>query len=387
MHTYNRNNLVVKKAKDQFIWDIYKNRYLDFFSGIGVCGVGHSNKNVIKAIKTQLKKFIHISNLYYAPIQIKLAKLLTRKIFSNAKIFFSNSGAEANECAIKLTRKWGALNPSKNGNRYEIICFNNSFHGRTMSTLSATGQNKFHNYFKPLQDKFVFAEINKINSVIKLINEKTVAIMIEPIQGEGGIIVSEKSFLKELRKICNNENLILIFDEVQCGIGRTGKFYAFENYDIIPDIVTVAKSLANGLPLGATIASERCAETFVYGDHGSTFGGNPISCASAVAVLKIMNTKFLNNSLKIAKYFRKKLEDLKNKHSIIKEIRGVGLMLGIDLDINNGQKIVELCMNNGLIINCTHETVIRFLPPLIITKEDVNYAVKILDKVLADVTF
>jgi predicted acetylornithine/succinylornithine family transaminase len=386
MHTYKRNDFVIKKAKDQFMWDENGKRYLDFFAGVSVCNVGHCNDTVVRAAKLQLDNFVHVSNLYYMPVQIKLGAELAKMAFPEARVFFSNSGAEANECAIKLARKWGNLNPSKYGSRYEIICFNNSFHGRTIATLSATGQRKFHKYLKPLQEKFVFAEINNIDSVKKKVNGKTVAVMIEPVQGEGGIVLAQKLFLKKLRKFCDDKNLLLIFDEVQCGIGRTGKFYAFENYDINPDIVTMAKSLANGLPLGATVAGEKCAKTFVYGDHGSTFGGNPVSCAAALAVLKIMNVQFLNNSVKVSKYLFKNLENLKKKHTIVKEIRGIGLMLGIDLKIN-GQKIVDYCLNKGLIINCTHNTVLRLLPPLIITKKNVDCAIKILDEALKCAVF
>ncbi|GHT48111.1 hypothetical protein AGMMS49936_10220 [Endomicrobiia bacterium] len=263
MHTYRRSNLVIKKAKNQFIWDEKGKKYLDFFSGISVCNIGHCNEAVIKAAKAQLGSFAHVSNLYYAPVQIKLGEELAKRSFPQARVFLSNSGAEANECAIKLARKFGFLNPSKSAKRYEIICFNNSFHGRSMATVSATGQQRFHEYLKPLQEKFVFAEVNNIDSVKELVNDRTVAVMIEPIQGEGGIIPAEKTFLKELREFCDDKNLLLILDEIQCGIGRTGKFYAFESYDVRPDIVTIAKSLANGLPLGATIAGEKCAEIFV----------------------------------------------------------------------------------------------------------------------------
>jgi acetylornithine/N-succinyldiaminopimelate aminotransferase len=381
IHTYKRDNLVIKKAKNQFVWDDKGKKYLDFFSGISVCNVGHCNDFVVKAIKSQVDLYMHTSNLYYAPSQIKLGQALAKRTFVGAKVFLSNSGAEANECAIKLARKWGFLNPSKEGNRYEIICFDNSFHGRTMATMAATGQKKFHEYLKPLQEKFVFARFNDIESVKKLISSKTVAVIVEPIQGEGGIFSADKKFLKDLRVLCDKSNILLIFDEIQCGVGRTGKFYAFENYNVKPDIVTIAKSLANGLPLGATIASKKCADAFVYGDHGSTFGGNPVSCLAATSVLKIMTSKFLNNSLKISKYLFSKLETLKTKHSIIKEIRGMGLIIGVDLTVN-GKDIVSYCLSKGLIINCTHDTVLRLLPALIITKRDVDTAIKIIDEAL-----
>jgi acetylornithine/N-succinyldiaminopimelate aminotransferase len=381
MHTYKRANLVIKKAKNQFIWDEKGKKYLDFFTGISVCNVGHCNNIVVKAVRSQINSFAHVSNLYYAPIQVELGANLVKRTFPWARVFLANSGAEANECAIKLARKWGYLIPSKFGNRYEIICFNNSFHGRTMATMAATGQTKFHEYLKPLQERFVFAEFNDINSVKKLIGNRTVAVMIEPIQGEGGIVPADRDFLKELRLLCDKNNLLLIFDEIQCGIGRTGKFYAFESYGIKPDIVTMAKSLANGLPLGAAVAGKKCADAFTYGDHGSTFGGNPVSCAAALAVSKIMNKTFLSNSTKIAKYIRKKLENLKSKYTIIREVRGIGLILGIDLSIA-GKDIVNYCLEKGLIINCTHDTVLRLLPPLIINKKDVDCAIKILEGAL-----
>ena len=380
MQTYKRNDLVVNKAKGQFIWDEKGKKYLDFFSGISVCNLGHGNDAVIKAAKKQLDSFSHVSNLYYVSPQINLGEELVKRSFKGGKVFLANTGAEANECAIKLSRKWGSLNPSKNGKkRYEVISFDNSFHGRTMATMSATGQPKFHEYLKPLQDKFVFAQFNNIESVKKLVNEKTVAVMIEPVQGEGGIVIASKKFLKELRALCDEKNILLIFDEIQSGMGRTGKFYAFEHYGVKPDIVTLAKSLANGLPLGAAVANKKCADSFVYGDHGSTFGGNPVSCAAALAVLKEMNGKLLNNSLKTAKYFYSKLDSLKKKYKIIKEVRGIGLMIGVELHAP-GKDIVAQCLKNGLIINCTQDNVLRMLPPLTITKKDVDAAVKVLDK-------
>ncbi|MDR3113012.1 MAG: aspartate aminotransferase family protein [Endomicrobium sp.] len=371
MRVYKRSDLIVKKAKGQYIWDEKGKRYLDFFSGISVCNLGHLNPQALKAAKKQLDEYAHVSNLYYAPSQIELGQALAKKF--GGRVFLANSGAEANECAIKIARKFGYAS----GGRYEIIAFENSFHGRTVMTLAATGQKKFHEFLKPLPQKFVFAKFNDISSVKKLINKKTAAIIIEPIQGEGGLFTASKEFLSELRRLCDENNLLLIFDEIQCGMGRTGKFFAFENYAVKPDIVTLAKSLANGLPLGAAIACGKAAEIFTYGDHGSTFGGNPVSCAAALAVIKIMTPQFLNKSLQKAKYLRGKLENLKKKYDIIKEIRGLGLMLGVDLSVS-GKDIAEQCLKKGLIINCTHETVLRLLPPLIIAEKDVDEAIKIL---------
>ncbi|MDR1940879.1 MAG: aspartate aminotransferase family protein [Endomicrobium sp.] len=381
MPTYKRSDLIVKKAKGQFIWDDKGKKYLDFFSGISVCNLGHSNGAVIKAAKKQLDLFAHASNLYYAPAQIELGAQLAKKF--GGKVFLANSGAEANEGAIKLARKWGLLNPAKDAaKRYEIISFDNSFHGRTMATMAATGQKKFHDYLKPLQEKFVFAQFNNINSVEKLINDKTAAVIIELVQGEGGLFTAEKQFVKDLRDLCVKNNLLLIFDEIQCGIGRTGKFFAYQNYGVKPDIVTLAKSLANGLPLGALIAGDKCKDAFTYGDHGSTFGGNPVACAAANAVLKQMSPAFLSKASQTAKYFHNKLKELQKKYKVINEVRGIGLICGLDLKIN-GKDIAAKCLDKGLIINCTHDTVLRFLPPLIITEKDVDAAVKIIDEVFA----
>jgi predicted acetylornithine/succinylornithine family transaminase len=371
MRTYKRSDLIVKKAKGQYIWDEKGKRYLDFFSGISVCNLGHLNAQVVKAAKKQLDEYAHVSNLYYAPSQIELGQALAKKF--GGRVFLANTGAEANECAIKIARKFGYTS----GGRYEIIAFDNSFHGRTVMTLAATGQKKFHDFLKPLPQKFVFAKFNDISSVKKLINKKTAAIIIEPIQGEGGLFTATKEFLQELRFLCDKNNLFLIFDEIQCGVGRTGKFFAFENYGVKPDIVTLAKSLANGLPLGAAAACGKAAEIFTYGDHGSTFGGNPVSCAAALEVIKTMTPSFLKKSLQTAKYLREKLDELKKEYNTIKEIRGLGLMIGIDLSIS-GSNIVTECLKKGLLINCTHETVLRLLPPLIITKKDVDEAIKII---------
>lgn len=381
--TYKRADLIVQKAKGQFIWDEKGKKYLDFFSGISVCNLGHCHPSVVKNIKKQIDSFAHISNIFYAPSQIELGKQLIKKGFGK-RVFLANSGAEANECAIKTARKWGRENPSQNGkSRYEIITLNNSFHGRTLATLAATGQDKYHAPFEPMPEKFLFANLNDIESVKSLVSDRTVAVMIEVIQGEGGIQIAKKEFLRDLRALCDEKNILLIFDEIQCGMGRTGKFYAFQNYAVMPDIVTLAKSLANGLPLGAAIVDKKCENTFSFGDHGSTFGGNPVSCAAALAVLNTMNAPFLNNVVKNAKYFYAKLEALKNKYSFITEIRGIGLMIGIQLD-KPGKDIAASCLKKGLIINCTHETVLRIMPPLIIGKKDIDAAVKILDEVFKE---
>ena len=382
MRTYKRYNVSVKKSKGQYVWDENGKKYLDFFSGISVCSFGHGNPAVISAIKKQLDLFVHCSNVYYSKPQVEVAKALLEKSFKNGRVFLANTGAEANEGAIKIARKWGSDNPLKDGTkRYEIIAFKNSFHGRTLATLAATGQEKFHIPFKPLQEKFVFAEFNNIDSVKKLINKNTVAVMIELVQGEGGINIADKKFVKDLRKLCDDKNLLLICDEIQCGLARTGKTFAWQYYGIKPDIFTLAKAIANGLPLGAVVADKKVAEVFNYGDHGSTFGGNPVSCAAAVATLKQITPKLLKDITDKSKYFVKKLNELKKKFSCIKEVRNLGLLVGVELDFA-GKDIVEFCIAKGLLINCTQGNVLRFLPPFVITKKDIDKAIKILEDAL-----
>jgi predicted acetylornithine/succinylornithine family transaminase len=383
MQTYKKSDIAVRKAKGQYLWDENGKKYTDFFSGISVCNLGHCDKTVIAAIKKQLDCFLHISNLYYAKPQAELAKELALKSFGKgAKVFLANSGAEANEGAIKMARKYGKVNKSKNNKeRFEIITFKNSFHGRTLATLSATGQEKFHKIITPLVDKFVYADFNDIDSVKKLINSNTVAVMIEPFQCEGGMIPAKKDFLKQLRQLCDKNDLLLIFDEVQCGMGRTGKLFAWQHYGVKPDVFTLAKSIANGLPLGAVISDKKTANLFVLGDHGSTFGGNPVACAAAVAVLKQMNPKLLKEVSAKADYFVKKLNELKKKYPSVKEIRNIGLLIGVELDFA-AKDIVEFCLNKGLIINSPKENVLRFLPPFVITKKDIDFAIKILEDAL-----
>ena len=382
MKTYKRYNIAVKKSKGQYVWDEDGKKYLDFFSGISVCNFGHGNPAIVSAIKKQVDLFVHCSNVYYSKPQVDVAKLLLEKSFKNGRVFLANTGAEANEGAIKIARKWGFDNPLRDGTkRYEIIAFKQSFHGRTLATLAATGQEKFHVPFKPLQEKFVFAEFNNIDSVKKLINKNTVAVMIELVQGEGGINIADKKFVKDLRKLCDDKNLLLICDEVQCGMARTGKTFAWQKYGIKPDIFTLAKAIANGLPLGAVVADKKVAEVFNYGDHGSTFGGNPVSCAAAAATLKLITPKLLKDVSDKAKYFVKKLNELKKKFSCIKEVRGLGLLVGIELDFA-GKDIVEFCIAKGLLINCTQGNVLRFLPPFVITKQDIDKTIKILGDAL-----
>jgi len=374
LKTYKKYNVVFVKGNGKYLYDDKGNKYLDFFSGLSVSNLGYQDKNLFNALIKQTKLLWHCSNLFYSLPQQKLAELLVKKTFPG-KVFFSNSGAEANECAIKLVRKYGSKT-----NRYEIITFENSFHGRTIATLSATGQKKVQKGFEPLLQGFKYAKFNDINSVKKLINKNTVAIMIEPVQGEGGVIPAEQKFLKELRELCNKKNLVLIFDEIQTGFGRTGEFFAYQYYKVKPDIITLAKSIANGIPLGATVVDKKYSDVFDYGDHGSTFGGNLLACSVAVEVIKKIDEKLLAHVKEVGKYFYDKLLELKNKYKFVKSVRGVGLMLGMELDFPC-RNVVEKCLQNGLVINVTQEKVLRFLPPLIIEKSDVDKVIKILDDI------
>ena len=379
LKTYRKYNIVFVKGDGKYIYDNKGNKYLDFFSGLSVCNLGYKDKKLVDTLIHQAKLIWHCSNLFYSLPQQKLAELIVEKTFPAAKVFFSNSGAEANECAIKLVRKYGSKT-----NRYEIITFKNSFHGRTIATLSATGQKKVQKGFEPLLKGFKYAKFNDINSVKKMVNKHTVAIMIEPIQGEGGVIPAEQEFLKELRKLCDKKNLVLIFDEIQTGFGRTGEFFAYQYYKVKPDIITLAKSIANGIPLGATVVDKKYADVFDYGDHGSTFGGNLLACSVAVEVIKKINDKLLSHVKNVGEYFYDKLSELKNKYKFVNSVRGVGLMLGMELNFPC-RNVVEKCLQNGLVINVTQEKVLRFLPPIIIEKSDVDNAVKILDNVLSEI--
>ena len=382
MRTYARLPLIIDKGKGIKVWDKEGKEYLDFISGIGVNAIGHSHPKILKTIKKQSQKLLHCSNLYYIEPQIKLAEKLSYLSFAD-KVFFSNSGAEANEAAIKLARKFGVKKSGKENECYEIITMENSFHGRTLTTITATAQTKYQKGFSPLPPGFKYAPFNNLKGVERIISKKTCAIMIEPIQGEGGINIAKESFLKGLRELCDKKEILLILDEVQCGLGRTGKIFAYQHYGIEPDIMTLAKPLGGGLPIGATLAKESVASCFEPGDHASTFGGNPLVCACALTFLEILEEENLvEKAQKRGEYFKNKLNGLKKKFPFIKEIRGKGLMVGIELKFE-GKNIVEECRKEGLLINSTSKNVLRFLPPLIVKENEINQAVEILNRVLS----
>lgn len=383
LNTYKRQDLVIDKGNDVYLYDINGKKYLDFVSGIGVNSLGYQNKKYNEAIINQLNKFNHCSNLYYWETQSELAeKLISISPFD--KVFFANSGAEANEGALKLARKFGKIK-NKDLNCTQIITMQNSFHGRTLGSLSVTAQSKYQTSFSPLLPDILEAKFNDIESVKSLISNKVCAIIVEPIQGEGGLKPANKEFLQGLRTICDENDIILIFDEVQCGVGRTGKFFAFENYDVIPDVVTMAKGLANGLPIGAFMINKKYSSILTYGDHASTFGGNPISTAGAnVVVDEIINNGILNNVKTNGEYLFAQLNKLKTKYDFIKDVRGLGFMVGIEFDFEVASMMSNL-KDKGLLVLNAGNNVLRLLPPLIVNKIHIDEAMGIIENVLKDV--
>ena len=376
MPTYSRKPLIIVKGCGSEVWDINGRKYLDFFPGWAVSGLGHTHPLVVKALSQQLKKILHVPNNYYNELQAKLAKKISQTSF-DGKVFFCNSGAESVESAIKLARKYGSAQ-----GRYEIVTMKNSFHGRTMATLTATGQAKYKQGFAPLLKGFAQVPFNDLVAVKSKISAKTIAVILELIQGEGGINVAHPEYIKKLRKLCNQKGILLIFDEVQTGIGRTGKMFCYQHYNVEPDLMCLAKSLGGGFPIGAMIAQRKIADTLQPGTHASTFGGSPLACASGLAVFQaIEKERLLENTQKMGKYLYKKLAHLKEKYHIIGEIKGKGLMLGIELHIE-GKSIYERCLKRGLLINCAHRNVIRIMPQLGVTEREIDKAISILDKAL-----
>ena len=376
MPTYNKVPLIFVKGKGSRLWDINGKAYLDLFPGWGVGNLGHCHPKVMQGVRDQISKLIFVPNNYYHPFQAKLAKELIYWSFPG-KAFFCNSGAEANEGAIKLARKSGA-----SAGRFEIITFENAFHGRTLATLAATGQKKYQSGFEPMPEGFKQVKFNDIEAVKAAITDKTAGIMLELIQGEGGINVASRDFVLSLRKICDEKKILLIIDEVQTGMGRTGKMFCYQHYGITPDVMTLAKALGGGLPVGAMIAKEELGDILTAGMHASTFGGGPVICKAALGVLKaIQKEKLLANCRKMGEHLLGKLNNLKNSHPAIKEVRGMGLMLCLELNIE-GKQIVQKCIDEGLLINCTHDKVLRLMPALNITKKEIDKAVTILGEAL-----
>ena len=375
---YGRYPIGLVRGKGMAVWDASGKKYIDFVAGLAVDNLGHCPPSVVNAIRKQAGKLLHVSNLYHIEPQSQLAAELTRLTFAN-KFFFCNSGTEANEAAIKLARRWFYDNGQPK--RFEIITMNDSFHGRTMAYLSATAQKKIHTGFKPLLPGFKYVPFNNLVALKKAITKKTCAVLIEPIQGEGGVNLAQDTYLKTLRKICDKKGILLIFDEIQTGFGRTGRLFAYERYKIKPDIITLAKALGGGVAIGAMGSTNKIIESFSPGTHGATFGGNPLACAASLASLKNLTKKgFLQKASSQGDYFLKQLYCLKEKFSIIREVRGVGLMLAVELD-QPGANVVTDCMKEGLLINCIQQNTIRFLPPLIITRKEIDLLITTLSKI------
>jgi len=374
---YTRNPVVIVKGKASWVWDDKGRKYLDLFPGWGVNGLGHCHPHIIKAVRHQVKKLIHMPNNYYNQPQGELARLLVENAFPG-KCFFCNSGAEANEAAIKLARRYGNIS-----GKYEIITALGSFHGRTLTAVTATGQPKYREGFGPLIPGFKYVPFADIDALKNAITEHTAAIMIEPIQGEGGINVAQKKYLKEIREICSQEKILLILDEVQTGMGRTGRMFAYQHYNIEPDIITLAKALGGGLAIGAMIAKKELSGILEPGTHASTFGGNPLACAAGIAVIEtIQKQQLLKKTQILGKYLQELLEILARTFPhLIKQVRGIGLMQGIELN-RQCKDIVHDCMEKGLLINCTQNTVLRFLPAMTVTKKELLLGVKILTETL-----
>ena len=372
---YGRLPRAIVKGEGNYIFDAEGNKILDMFPGWAVSGLGHCPPKVSEAICKQAKELLHIDNTFYIEKQGQLAKLLSDRAFGG-KCFFCNSGAEANEAALKLAR----LHTEKG--KYKYITAESSFHGRTYATVTATGQPQYHDGFLPMLPGFDYVPFNDIDALKAAFTDETAAVMIEPIQGEGGINIATAEYMQTIRQLCDENGALMILDEVQTGLGRTGKWFGFQHYDVQPDIITLAKALGGGAPIGAMMAAPDVAASLVPGKHASTFGGNPLVCAAAIAVIEtIEEQNLVENAVNMGQYTTEKLEQLKEKHSIIDHVRGVGLMIGIQLN-DSGADIVAKCLENGLRINCTQTSVLRFMPSMTVTKDEIDKAVEILDNVL-----
>ncbi len=379
MSTYARFPVVFTKGLGASLWDNDGKEYLDFVSGLAVCNLGHCHPAVTAALQQQAETLLHVSNLYHIPPQAKLAQKLVENSFAD-KVFFCNSGAEANEAAIKLARRyaWGKWG----GTRYKIITFNESFHGRTMATITATAQEKFHQGFAPLLEGFSYVPLNDLTALESAIDEQTAAVLVEPIQIEGGVNLPEKGFLEGVRRLCDKHRLLLLLDEVQTGIGRTGKLFGYQHHRLEPDIISLAKGLGGGTAIGAILAKEEVARAFVPGTHAATFGGNFLACAAGLAVLEtIFQENLLAHCREMGQYLQENLKTLKDKYGFIKEVRGRGLIQGMEMD-RPVLPVVNACMREGVLLITAGEKVLRFLPPLIIKPQQIDQMITTLDKVL-----
>lgn len=379
MNTYGRFPLTIVRGKGSYVWDEIGNKYLDYTSGIAVCNLGHVPDSVQEAIKGQLDALWHVSNLYYIPIQEKLAGILTENSVLDAA-FFCNSGAEANEAAIKLAKKYAK--DKGNDERTEIVTFKHSFHGRTGTTMAATAQEKIHQGFTPLTPGFRYLLFNDFDALKEVNNGKTTAVLLELVQGEGGVNVADLDWLKELEKICKENDILLMFDEVQTGIGRTGTLFAYEQFEVEPDVVTLAKGLGSGFPIGAMLAKKEVAQSFTPGSHGSTFGGNPLAATAGHATVKtILDENLLEHVKEISEYFFNRLEELKGKFSVIKRVKGKGLLIGLEME-DGALGYITALRNKRVLALSAGEQVLRILPPLTTTKNEIDEFIKAFTEVL-----
>lgn len=374
---YSRLRRVIVRGEGCYCFDADGNKILDMFPGWAVSGIGHCHPKVVEAIRKQAGELLHVDNTFYTEKQGQLAKLLSERAFGG-KSFFCNSGAEANEGALKLARLYAG------SGKYKFITAEGSFHGRTFATVTATAQPKYHEGFLPLLPGFAYVPFNDIKALEAAFSDEVAAVMVEPIQGEGGINVATKEYLQAIRSLCDEKGAVMILDEVQTGMGRTGKWFAHQHFDVEPDIMTLAKALGGGVAIGAMMAKEELAAKLVPGKHASTFGGNCLACAAGIAVIEaIEEDSLLENAANMGRYAQEKLNGLKSKHFIIDHVRGIGLMIGVQLK-GPGKEIVEKCLEKGLRINCTHESVLRLMPAMIVTKEEIDAAVDIIDTVLTE---
>ena len=369
MQTYTRQPLSIVRGRGTKVYDLEGREYIDFVGGVAVNILGHGHPDLVQAIQRQAAQLIHTSNLYYTEPQVKLAQMLVDHSFAD-KVFFCNSGAEANEAAIKLARRYS--HDKYGAGRFEIITMKNSFHGRTMATLTATGQEKVQKGYEPLLPGVNYVPFNNLEELEGAVTDKTAAIMLELIQGEGGVHVADREYLKQVRDLCAKKDVLLIFDEVQTGMGRTGTLFAYEQFGVQPDIMTLAKGLGGGVPIGACLATDSVATAFSPGSHASTFGGNPLACAAGLTVCRILlEGQVLDHAYRMGEYFTKGLSDCKEQHRVVREVRGLGLLQGIDLDMD-AKAVVNECLARGILINATGDHVLRFVPPLIITKLEID---------------
>ncbi|HOC46121.1 MAG TPA: aspartate aminotransferase family protein [Syntrophorhabdaceae bacterium] len=377
-NTYTRFPIAITRGEGCWLWDVNGRRYLDFLAGIAVCNLGHVHEKVVEGLAAQAKKLFHVSNLFYMEPQIKAAQMLVENSFGD-KVFFCNSGAEANEAAIKLARRYSW---SKYGEgRHEIIAMENSFHGRTVNTLAATGQKKFGVGFEPLTQGYVHVPFNDIEALKNAVTQRTCAVMLELVQAEGGVYVADTDYVRELREYTKGRDIVLILDEVQTGIGRTGRFFAYEHFGIEPDIMSLAKALGNGFPVGAIVATDEVMKAFVPGSHASTFGGNPLASAAVLATLNtIIDDNILKNAVESGEYLYQGLLRLQQKFPFIVEIRGMGLIRGIELSVD-GDAVAREFLAEGIVLNCTKGTTLRLVPPLIIQKEEIDLFLEIADRI------